>query len=383
MSLMETKKLICEKDLYNFCLKNLKIIPLQNFERKTIYLENYHMQFYIKIINKTNMEEEVLNIIYIQIDTNDETKYKFQVFDESIIIKTNKGLLYGYNDVFKSWFNLDNHAILFDMYFEKIEVLDPIYKSVVYTNNITIDSLITDHKIKPANIILQKTPDILKDLNGPYDSLSITGDMFTYYQDPKNRNKIVYVIYKKKDTVDKKIYKLGDIYIHNIKNPTNFFKIVDFELSKNGNIFKYIQELTVVYFNKGEIMSVFMGDENFSPNLPILDTCNKAFDNLNGPFESLFKNEDKYTYYTSQENKKISHVIYKKKDTDIEKIYKLSDIFANCSRNPTRFFKIVGFELSQNNNIYKYEQEQSAQYFNKGEIMAEYMGDEIFMNIYN
>jgi hypothetical protein len=379
-----------ETDLYDFCIKNLKITPLNNFENKNVNLSKYHMNFYVKMINKKNTEETILNINSIQIYTNDETRYKYGRFEEKIILNTDNNCFYEYNNIFKLWVEINNNDSMYDIYFLRIEVLDPIYKSIVYTNNISIENKITNKKNKITNVkniitnnkILQTSNDNLENLNGPYDSIMANGDIFTYYCEPA-KNKIVHVIYKNKDNIEK-IYKLNDIYTYNIKNPTSFFKIVGFDISPNKNIFKYIQELNVKYYNKGEIMGAYMGDEKFTTSLhfQILEKSDEYLKNLNGPFESICENEDNYTYYTNQKNKKIVYVIYKKNNSNMENIYKVGDIFANNTRNPSHFYKIVDFELSSNKNIFKYEQEQIVHYSNIGNIMTEYMGDELFMNIY-
>ena len=379
-----------ETDLYDFCIKNLKITPLNNFENKNVNLSKYHMNFYVKMINRKNTEETILNINSIQIYTNEEIRYKYGRFEEKIILNTDNNCFYEYNNIFKLWVEINNNESMYDIYFLRIEVLDPIYKSIVYTNNISIENIITNKKNKITNVkniiinnkILQTSNDNLENLNGPYDSIMANGDIFTYYCEPA-KNKIVHVIYKNKDNIEK-IYKLNDIYTYNIKNPTSFFKIVGFEISPNKNIFKYIQELNVKYYNKGEIMAAYMGDENFTTSLhfQILEKSEEYLKNLNGPFESICENEDNYTYYTNQKNKKIVYVIYKKNNSNMENIYKVGDIFANNTRNPSHFYKIVDFELSSNKNIFKYEQEQIVHYSNIGNIMTEYMGDEPFMNIY-
>lgn len=383
--------LLSETDLYDFCIKNLKITPLNNFENKNVNLSKYHMNFYVKMINRKNTEETILNINSIQIYTNDETRYKYGRFEEKIILNTDNNCFYEYNNIFKLWIEINNNETMYDIYFIKIEVFDPIYKSIVYTNNLSIENIITNNKNIIANVkknivnneILPTIYDDFENLNGPYNSIMENGDIFTYYCEPV-KNKIVHVIYKNKDNIEK-IYKLNDIYIYNIKNPTSFFKIVGFEISPNKNIFKYIQELNAKYYNKGEIMAAYMGDEKFttSSHLHFLETSGEYLKDLNGPFESKCENEDNFTYYTNPKNKKIVYVIYKKKNSNFENIYKVGDIFADNTRNPSHFYKIVDFELSSNKNIFKYENEQLVYYFNKGNIMTEYMGDELFMNIYN
>ena len=104
----------------------------------------------------------------------------------------------------------------------------------------------------------------IKNETGPFVSLCANGDIYEYYIKSPKSKKIVHVIYKENGSNKVNEYKIGDILASSTKNPNNFYQIVDFELTKNGNIFKYERELKIEYTTVGTVMGSYMGDEIFS-----------------------------------------------------------------------------------------------------------------------